>query len=293
MLLRIAVGQLTSSANLRHNASIVNKLIVRAIKEKAQVLFLPEATDYLAKDAATSIELSKTSHTDFISIVSKKLKEVQKQGNSLYVAVGIHTPNEKGDKVKNVQVLINPFGEITHEYAKIHLFDVEIANGPILKESNSVEAGTELLPPIDFDPFKIGFAICYDIRFPKLALELRKLGANVLTFPSAFTVKTGELHWELLARARAVDTQSYVILAAQAGVHNVGPVVDERKQRISYGESLVVSPWGDVVLRLNKYDGDLKVDEDGDYFELGVVDLDIEKVNEFRQNIPLLKHDKF
>lgn len=289
-MLRVAVGQLCSSANLRHNASTVNKLIARAIDARAEVLFLPEATDYLAKDAATLVRLAATTQTDFLNVIASELKRVQ---SSLYVAVGIHLPSNDGQKVRNCQVLLDPHGKVIYEYQKIHLFDVDVPNGPILRESNSVEAGPSTIqPPISiFNPFKIGFATCYDIRFPEQAIKLLQLGANIITFPSAFTVKTGEAHWELLARARAIDTQSYVVMAAQCGEHDVG-ITDPSKKRISYGESIVVSPWGEVLLRLEKHSDELKKDVDGDYYSLGLADLDISKVETVRKNMPLEDHRK-
>lgn len=127
------------------------------------------------------------------------------------------------------------------------------SNGPILKESNSVEPGNQVLPPFDTPIGRLGSAICYDIRFPELALRLRSLGAEVLVFPSAFTVRTGAAHWEILARARAIDTQCYVIMAALTGTH------DKAGKRQSYGHSIIVDPWGTVLAQAPDVDTEPRI----------------------------------
>ncbi|OBA18003.1 carbon-nitrogen hydrolase, partial [Metschnikowia bicuspidata var. bicuspidata NRRL YB-4993] len=167
---------------------------------------------------------------DFINIIQKKLQSVlSKQSlGALCVAVGVHEPTKgvnKDTKVQNNQLWISELGVIEQRYQKIHLFDINIPNGPILQESRSVEAGNKILCPFpvsDNAPgFKVGFSICYDIRFPELAARLRQMGANILTYPSAFTTKTGEAHWLELGRARAIDSQCYVVMAAQCGEHDI------------------------------------------------------------------------
>ena len=149
----------------------------------------------------------------------------------LPVHVGIHEPGA-GSKIKNTLIWINAEGEIAQRYQKIHLFDVDIANGPSLKESDNVEAGTHLLAPFPSPLGTIGAQICFDMRFPIPAQVLRSHSAQILTYPSAFTSATGRAgHWEALLRARAIETQSYVIAAAQVGVH------DEVGKRRSWGHS--------------------------------------------------------
>lgn len=298
--MRVACGQLCSSSNMVANANIVKKLIQKAVSAKAKVLFLPEATDYIAKDANHSMQLAKTSHDSFISAIQKELRDLHTSNKEgLYVAVGVHEPSDsagantddKLNKVQNNQLWIDNTGEIVHRYQKLHLFDINIENGPILKESNSVEPGSRVVEPFPVNDnalskFIVGFATCYDIRFPELALRLRSLGANVITFPSAFTTKTGEAHWKLLGKARAVDTQCYVIMAAQCGEHDTGG----DKKRISYGSSLIIDPWGREISECHKYDDALATDADGDYYEICIADLDLDLIEKTRRDMPLMSH---
>jgi beta-ureidopropionase len=293
--MRIAVGQLCSSSNVVANANIVKKIIHKAIGQKAQVLFLPEATDYIAKDASHSIQLASQTNSSFLKIIRDELLQLK---SNLYISVGIHEPSANANRVQNNQVWINPKGDILQTYQKIHLFDVEIANGPILKESNSVEPGNKILPPFDIygTKFKLGMATCYDIRFGDLSIILRKMGADIITFPSAFTTKTGEAHWKTLGQARAIDSQCFVVMAAQCGKHDVYADQPEGgangTKRISYGNSLVISPWGEILAQGKAYSDDLTpdVDPDGDYYELITADLQYDQLQTIRQNMPLLKH---
>lgn len=298
---RIAVGQLRSLSSLSRNARVVKKLIRQATEQKAEVLFLPEASDYLSRDAAHSVALASETHNKFLSVIQKELRDINASGSSLQVAIGIHEPTEvPSDRVRNTQVWLNAAGEIVHRYQKIHLFDVNVPNGPILRESKSVEPGNKILDPFPITQgsrIKVGLAICYDIRFGELALRLRKLGASVLTFPSAFTVKTGEAHWLELGKARAIDAQSYVVMAAQCGHHDTNADLKEgepegKVKRISYGQLVVIDAWGRVVAQARRYDevGEADVDEDGDYHELLVADIDQDAVDKIRADISVLDH---
>lgn len=316
MSLKVAIGQLCSTSSLSINARVVKKLIHKAIEAKAEVLFLPEATDYISRDANHSMALANSTPKEFISVIQAELQKIyngsDKEG--LFVAIGVHEPSQSKSegsktelkKVQNNQIWIDNKGEILHRYQKLHLFDINITNGPILKESNSVEPGKEVEPPFPVtagSKFNVGFAICYDIRFPELALRLRKLGANIITFPSAFTTKTGEVHWQALGRARAIDSQCFVVMAAQCGEHNVYadlseeerlklPETDQNKKRISYGNSIIFDPWGKILTQCKTYDDDLSgdIDSDGDYYEIAFADLDIDSLENVRKNMPLMDH---
>ncbi|ODQ77610.1 hypothetical protein BABINDRAFT_163337 [Babjeviella inositovora NRRL Y-12698] len=281
----IACGQLCSTSSLAENAQKAVRLITRAAAMNAKVLFLPEASDYLAVNAKHSVEIVRlVQDSPFIQGVQKTLRELHSQGKSLHVSVGVHEPCVGGDRVKNTLLWINDQGVIEQRYQKLHLFDISIPNGPILKESNSVERGNEIIPPFDTPAGKLGMGICYDIRFPELALRLRSLGAQILTYPSAFTMKTGAAHWHLLARARAIDTQSYVVMAAQAGTHKLESEGNEgpKTARISYGHALIVDPWGTVVAECSDVDVG---DED-----LCVADIDLVKLEKVRKDMPLWEH---
>ncbi|KAG5420803.1 NIT2 [Candida metapsilosis] len=286
--MKIAVGQLCSSSSIQRNLRIVYKILNQAVESQARILFLPEATDYLSQNAKHSIELSQQVKSTFLTPLLDHIKSINR---STYVSIGIHLPNATATKVENIHLLIDPRGTVISRYQKLHLFDVDVPNGPILKESNSVEPGKEITPPSSIDQANVGLSICYDIRFPELSLKLRQLGANILTFPSAFTTKTGEAHWETLSKARALDSQCFVVNAAQCGHHDVG--TNEKGdvvERVSYGDSIIVDPWGTVLARGRKFNStDVTIDDDGDYYEVIYADLDFNQLNKVRTNMPLIE----
>jgi len=211
---------------------------------------------------ARSIEES-----EFVLGLQREAKQTR-----LSINVGIHEPAHGGSKVKNTLIWIGDQGEITQRYQKMHLFDVEIKDGPVLKESISVEQGMEILPPFDTPIGRVGLCICFDLRFPEISLALKRQNAHIISYPSAFTLATGVAHWEVLLRARAIETQSYVVAAAQSGPHN--------EKRISYGHSMIVNPWGEVIARLG-----------GDYMEpkIAIAEIDLDLITRIRTQMPLLR----
>lgn len=303
--LTIACGQMCSSSSLAANARVATKLIDQAVAKNVKVLFLPEAADYISRDAAHSVQLANSSKDEFITVIQEHVKKIYQnslgdaQDKGIFVAVGVHEPavgDNFGKKVRNNQLWIDNQGKIVHSYQKLHLFDINIPNGPILKELNSVEPGQEILKPFpvsegQFSRFSVGLAICYDIRFGELALRLRKLGANIITFPSAFTTRTGEAHWLELGKARAIDSQCYVVMAAQCGEHDVYADVEEsgdgKKVRVSYGQSVIIGPWGEVVAKGETY---MERGDGEDYSELVVGELDLEHVEKIRRDLPVFTH---
>lgn len=173
-------------------------------------------------------------------------------------------------------IWIDDKGEITQRYQKLHLFDVEVDGGPVLKESDSVEPGLSILPPFQTSLGLVGLMICFDLRFPALSARIRDLGAQILTYPSAFTVPTGKVHWETLLRARAIEAQSFVVAAAQVGNHN--------GKRVSYGHSMIVDPWGKVLCELGGVDD---WNNSGDEPVIGVGEVDLEALEKVRREMPL------
>jgi nitrilase len=154
--------------------------------------------------------------------------------------------------------LLNDHGERVARYDKIHLFDVRLDNGELYNESAAIEPGDT--PVVVATPFgKLGLAVCYDLRFPELFRQLLEQGAELFAVPSAFTVRTGRAHWEVLVRARAVENLAYVIAAAQGGYHLNG--------RETYGDSMIVNPWGEVLDRLARGSGVVVAELDRRYFE--------------------------
>ncbi|XP_052492822.1 deaminated glutathione amidase isoform X3 [Budorcas taxicolor] len=171
---------------------------------------------------------------------------------------------------EETQRLSEPLGSVVATYRKTHLCDVEIPGQGPMRESNSTIPGPSLESPISTPAGKIGLAICYDMRFPELSLALVQAGAEILTYPSAFGSVTGPAHWEVLLRARAIETQCYVVAAAQCGRHH--------EKRASYGHSMVVDPWGTVVARCSEGPG------------LCLARIDLNYLQQLRKQLPVFQH---
>lgn len=179
---------------------------------------------------------------------------------------------ESDRRIYNSHIIINDKGDIISVYRKSHLFDVELPEkGVSLKESAFTIPGPSLTSPVQTPIGKVGLGICYDLRFPELSAALQRHGAEILTYPSAFTVATGAAHWEVLLRARAIETQCFVLAAAQVGRHH--------EKRSSYGHALAVDPWGEVL-------GDCGGEKPG----MVLVEIDLEKVRSTRRNMPVRQH---
>lgn len=217
------------------------------------------------------------------------LRAAAKQ-HAIAVHVGIHHPREAAPgapirKLLNRALYINADGAIVDAatYDKLHVFDYGS-----LKESNTVQPGPTLTAPFDSPVGRIGSLICFDVRFPETAIALAQPGkssrwfnrpAQILTYPSAFTIRTGEAHWETLLRARAIETESWVVAAAQVGQHN--------EKRASYGRSIVVDPWGTVRLRLKGVVDASGEAEEGAVGEIGFVEMDMDMTSRVREGMPL------
>ena len=187
---------------------------------------------------------------------------------------GFHEAGAPGNRVHNTHLVIDAAGSTVAEYRKIHLFDVDVPGGATLLESRSTAPGKGEAVVVDAREqlgFTFGLTTCYDVRFPELYVALARRGCDAILVPSAFTIPTGEAHWHLLLRARAVESQSYILAAAQSGAHN--------EKRRSYGHALAVDPWGTVV-------GDA-----GDAAPAMVtVDIDLDKVRSIREKMPIQAH---
>lgn len=245
-----AVAQLKSTGIIANNLSAAISIIRSAASSGAKAVFLPEATDFIAPAASVASLTRSPDNASFVKGIQDAAREA-----SVLVSVGIHEPpstaQDEKDKAENggrlrchnTQLLIDQSGEILDRYRKLHLFDVDIRGGMKILESDTTIPGENLLPPRQTEIGKVGLLTCYDMRFPEPALALRLQGAQVLTYPSAFTVRTGAAHWETLLRARAIDTQSYVIAAAQVGAH-------DGTKRVSWGHAMIVDPWGSVIAQV-------------------------------------------
>ncbi|XBW34930.1 hypothetical protein QEN19_000494 [Hanseniaspora menglaensis] len=265
-LFKVGIVQLTATNSVASNLSKVKTFIAQSLKDDLDVLVFPEASDYIADNKEQSFQLSQTSEKLFLEPLTDFIKSLHL--NNLNIFIGVHLPSiyNKETKIRNCLLRIDAKGNILYNYQKIHTFDV-----PKLEiiESNLVEKGTKK-PEVQVinDGLKIGPGICYDIRFPEQSLYLREQGANVLLFPSAFTMVTGEKHWDNLGFARSLDTQCYSVLVGQVGQHN--------SKRASWGHSKIIGPWGDVLLKLKEAEEDY-----------GFLEIDLEDLQKIRDGMPL------
>lgn len=243
-------------------------VVQKAVNAGAKVVFLPEASDYIGSSPDETQSLCKAvGGSPFIAGLQEDAKKY-----SIAISVGAHEPSDdkNSKRLKNTSLWIDDQGQIAQRYQKVHLFDLDVEGGPKMKESDIMEAGPKILPPFPTVVGKVGCMICFDLRFPEIALSLKRQNADVLLYPSAFTPETGKVHWHTLLRARAIETQCFVIAAAQVGAHN--------QKRSSYGHSIVISPWGEIMAEL----GEEKKDDP----EVLVVDIDLERVKIVRKGMP-------
>jgi len=198
-------------------------------------------------------------------------------------------------KVFNTHLIIDGEGNIVDTYDKIHLFDVSIPGGAILQESRNTDRGTRCVcVPTPFGT--LGLTTCYDLRFPELFQRLSEMGADIILVPSAFTVPTGRAHWEVLLRARAIETQCYVVAAAQVGKHN--------HKRMSYGHSIIIDPFGVVLADAGGLDADLDISKPEEEMsqeqrealrkrsepKMILAELDFDNMQQIRQRMPIKEH---
>jgi deaminated glutathione amidase len=226
--------QLRSTRDTSVNLKETSQLIKQAASQGAGFISTPEMTNIFEPDrerlkAVVMTEAEDSSVHGFIELAAK-LK--------VWLHLGSLALKGADDKLVNRSLLINPKGEIVARYDKIHLFDVDLPNGDKYRESETYTAGSEAVK-VNLPFCSLGLSICYDVRHPMLYHALAKAGANVLVVPAAFTVPTGKAHWHVLLRARAIETGSFVIAAAQGGTHDSG--------RETFGHSKVVNPWGQVI----------------------------------------------
>jgi predicted amidohydrolase len=240
-LISISCLQYTSQNDEMLTLKIIKPLINRAIDSGSDLIALPECATSLQENSEITKKLAKTESQN---VSLKILKEIAK-ANSVYILIG-SLPIKIKNKIVNRSFLIGPNGETLYKYDKIHMFDVNLPNGESYKESATYSPGSKaVIAKIKLDRIiKIGMTICYDVRFPNFFQGLAKNGADIITVPSAFSNNTGKLHWHTLLRARAIETGCFILAPAQTGIHSCG--------RKTYGHSLIISPWGEVIADANK-----------------------------------------
>ncbi|MBV2141887.1 carbon-nitrogen hydrolase family protein [Falsochrobactrum sp. TDYN1] len=263
---RAAAVQMRSGTDIARNVGDLEKLVAEAAAKGAQYVQTPEMTGGLVRDRAALFASLRDEANDLVFQAASML--AKKHG--IFLHIGSTAINAGDGKVANRAAIFAPSGEKVATYDKVHMFDVDLDNGESWRESATYEPGRETV--IAQLPFAaLGMAVCYDIRFPQLFRAQALAGANVITAPAAFTRQTGEAHWHVLQRARAIENGAFLISAAQGGVHEDG--------RETYGHSIIVSPWGKVLA-------------EADHDEPGVIlaDIDIAESTAARAKVPNLKN---
>ncbi len=264
--MRIALAQMCSGIEPSENAAQLRSLIAEAAAGGAAVIFTPEMSGLLDRDRSRAAGVIRTEQDDLVLAAVRS--EARK--HQLWVQLGslaVKVSDDPEKKWVNRSYLINPGGEIAARYDKIHLFDVNLGPEESQRESSAYARGEQAVVT-SLPEATLGLSICYDLRFSALFEALTNAGADILSIPAAFTVPTGKAHWEILLRARAIEAGAFVIAAAQYGRHADG--------RSTYGHSMVVDPWGEILLDMGEGTG------------LGFCDLDLGKVRDVRSRVPAL-----
>lgn len=276
--LTIAIAQLSSSEDVQENIQKTKELFnkiqyenshvtVGSTQEKVQLVCLPENAPVLKVSEEGGREVFTSTHFYF-----QFLKEQAIEKNFSILVGGC--PWQEGSCVYNATILVEPTGAIECVYRKIHLFDVDIEGQRSLRESRDVSYGERPQVKVLYG-WKCGFSICYDLRFSELYSTYAKEAVDVIFVPAAFLRKTGQAHWHSLLRARAIESQCYVVASAQAGTHRSS----SGQERYSFGHSLVVNPWGKV-----------ECDLEDNLWDFKIVELDFSKIQAMRTQIPMAQH---
>src|SRR5215470_6060837 len=231
---RVGLVQMRAGRTPQANLDAATKLIGEAKSAGADYVQTPEMTNIMETNRKAMFTAIVDEDSDHCLATYRELARTL----SIHLHVGSLAIKIAPDKAANRSFLIDPQGEIAGRYDKIHMFDVDLANGESYRESQNFRSG-EIAVVSDLPWGRLGLTVCYDLRFPALYRALAEAGASFLAIPSAFTRQTGEAHWDVLVRARAIENGSFVLAAAQAGKHESG--------RETFGHSLVVDPWGEVI----------------------------------------------
>ncbi|GHF10510.1 amidohydrolase [Kordiimonas sediminis] len=265
--MHVALIQMTSSNDVAENIEAASTFIKEAAKAGARYVQTPETTHLMEMNRQSVLEKARAQEDDpGVQAFSALAKEL-----GIWLHIGSLIIKTAEDRLANRAFLFGPDGCLRTSYDKLHLFDVDLDGGESYRESRLYDHGSQgqLVKTPDAS---IGISICYDLRFPYLYREMAQKGADILTVPAAFTKPTGEAHWYTLLRARAIENGAFVLAAAQTGLHATG--------RETYGHSLIIDPWGAVLVDAGT--------------DTGVVNavLDLEMVAKIRQRIPSLKHSR-
>ena len=276
-----AVVQLSSQSDVAQNLARAEHWIAEAARAGARLIALPENFAFMGEEDDKRL-IAEPLVSPFGPIVTSIARAAQQAG-AFVVAGGMPEKSASPARPFNTSVLFGPDGKIVARYRKLHLFDVDLADGTKLEESRATTAGDPAdlsvvaltwgdIPQAPGGGLSLGMTICYDVRFPELYRSLEARGARIVTVPAAFTVTTGKDHWHVLLRARAIENQLFVLAPAQTGKHPKG--------RQTYGKSLIVDPWGDVLAQAGEGEG------------FAVARLDPAQQERVRTSLPSLRHKR-
>ncbi len=263
--MKIAVLQMTAGIDPANNARTLVQAVRDAKAGGAEMLFTPEMSNLIDRNRARAAETIRSEAEDTV------LAEVRAAAAEHGLWVHLGSLAVRGDapdgKWRNRAFVIAPDGSIAARYDKIHLFDVDLASGESWRESAVYEGGEQAVA-VRLPEAVLGLSICYDIRFSAVFAALSRAGADIIAVPAAFTVPTGQAHWHVLLRARAIENACFVVAAAQTGEHEDG--------RSTYGHSLVIDPWGEILLDMGEAPG------------LGFAELDLARIADVRARVPVI-----
>jgi predicted amidohydrolase len=266
-----AVVQLSSQADVDENLARAEHWIAEAARAGAQLVALPENFAFMGEEV-DKCRIAEPLTPPFGLIGSTIVRAATRAG--VFVVAG-GMPEKSGDQTRpfNTSVLFSPEGHLLARYRKVHLFDVDLPDGTKLEESRGTSSGSPAdLPVTELLGLGLGMTVCYDLRFPEIFRALESRGARVVTVPAAFTLTTGKDHWHTLLRARAIENQIFVLAPGQTGKHPRG--------RQTYGKSLIVDPWGDVLAQVGEGEG------------FAIARLDPAYQDKVRQALPCLSHKR-
>jgi predicted amidohydrolase len=263
---RIALFQSNTGIGPEQNARALTDAIGEAAAGGAEMLFTPEMSGLLDRDSERAAKSLMTENEDpVLAACAAAASEHQ-----IWLHLGSLAVLAEDGKVANRGFVIDRTGKIRARYDKIHLFDVDLPTGESWRESAVYRAGDSAVVVNGTPIGKLGLTICYDLRFPMLFARIAEAGADLISVPAAFTVPTGRAHWHVLLRARAIEAGLFVVAAAQVGRHEDG--------RQTFGHSLVIDPWGEILLDMGEERG------------VGFANIDLARIGEVRSRIPALSH---
>lgn len=263
---RIALFQSTAGIDPKANADRLVEAVEKAASGGAEILFTPEMSGLLDRNSARASTNLRMQDDDPVLAAAREAAG----RHGIWLHVGSLAVLLEDGKVANRSFVIDREGEIRATYDKLHLFDVDLAAGESWRESTVYSAGSRAVLVNGTPVGKIGLTICYDLRFPGLFARLAESDADLISVPAAFTVPTGKAHWHVLLRARAIEAGLFVVAAAQVGQHEDG--------RQTFGHSLVVDPWGEILIDMGEGSG------------VGFADIDLKQIDDVRSRIPALNH---